>query len=144
MNVLYNNDPYEPGYHFSYAKPGDLPATINGAAFDSGQKGYLDNDSSSGHSDVFQFGVSLSGTGLSVLYNGQTEVTVTLTGSGNSGNNIFAMGRASGEFSYTGFTEGNVGFDNLSISAEVPEPSVLVLLVTGIMGVVVYAWRKRK
>ena len=35
-------------------------------------------------------------------------------------------------------------FDNFTINGPVPEPSALVLLGTGLIGLLCYAWRKRK
>jgi hypothetical protein len=36
----------------------------------------------------------------------------------------------------------NAQFDNFSLTTT-PEPSTIVLLLTGLIGLVVYAWRKR-
>jgi hypothetical protein len=143
VNTLYDDNPFLTGAQYTYA-PGSLPATIGGVAYDTGLKGYLDNDGSSGYTDHFNFGVLLDGTSLSVLYNGQVKKSVTLTGSGNSGANIFQLGRISNETGGSSLTYGNVGFDNLVIQAPVPEPGTMALLTTGLVGLLCYAWRKRK
>ena len=38
----------------------------------------------------------------------------------------------------------NTYWQNLSVTQNVPEPCTLVLLVTGLVGLLCYAWRKRK
>lgn len=40
---------------------------------------------------------------------------------------------------------GHVGFDNVTLdAAAVPEPSLLTLFASGLLGLLAYAWRKRK
>lgn len=43
-----------------------------------------------------------------------------------------------------GSGDGYVSADAVRLTAAVPEPSVLALLVTGLLGLLAYAWRKRK
>ena len=35
-------------------------------------------------------------------------------------------------------------FDDVGISSVVPEPSTIALLTTGLLGLLAYAWRKRR
>jgi hypothetical protein len=44
---------------------------------------------------------------------------------------------------YLSTSSGGIAFDNLSITT-VPEPSTLLLTATGLLGLLAYAWRKRK
>ena len=55
---------------------------------------------------------------------------------------------------YDNWGNGAIGFggdgahdillDNVQVGAPVPEPATVVLLVTGLLGLLAYAWRKRK
>ena len=49
-------------------------------------------------------------------------------------------------FGMAGYDGGASGIvmDNLSSTATVPEPSAIVLVVTGLIGLLAYAWRKRR
>lgn len=63
--------------------------------------------------------------------------STTLTPTGASGDALWlrlAVGTANGE----------AFLDNISASATVPEPTTIVLAVSGIIGLLAYAWRKRK
>jgi hypothetical protein len=69
---------------------------------------------------------------------------VRWTSTGNSFVNPVtqAQAEASGKFSvnYNGL---DMVLDNVGISAAVPEPSTMVILVSGMVGLLAYAWRKR-
>ncbi len=54
----------------------------------------------------------------------------------------FAVGCMEGTFSYNYALKGS--YDNVKLSTVIPEPSTLALLAAGLVGLLAYAWRKRK
>ena len=85
-----------------------------------------------------------SGSALVDFLNADTDdmVTIAIFGSGAVANyNVAYMGQSNTDVS--GGTTGITHSPTLNIS-EVPEPSALVLLTAGLIGLVCYAWRKRK
>jgi hypothetical protein len=75
-----------------------------------------------------------SSTGFSLSINGQTPETVALQHSG------IWSGWRSEQF----FTGTAANFYVSAISAPVPEPGTICLLLTGLLGLLAYAWRMRK
>lgn len=77
------------------------------------------------------------------VYKGTTEVGVNFASAPAPtsflNNSVFAIGAGiAGGFPYTG------SMDNFKIEGTVPEPGTVVLLATGLIGLLCYAWRKRK
>ena len=82
------------------------------------------------------------------VYKGATEVGVPPAPAANAQNpapasflsdSVFAIGPPiAGVYPYTGL------MDNFEIQGTVPEPGSIVLLIIGLIGMLAYAWRKRK
>lgn len=78
------------------------------------------------------------------VYKGATEVGITVASNPAPAsflnNSRFAVGAGvvTGGLPYTGL------MDNFKIEGTVPEPSTCVLVATGLLGLLCYAWRKRK
>ena len=95
---------------------------------------HLNEQSSTANPAVFTRATSTTAAGATsanyALWEGQTSSTLKVT----------LVGKKTGE---TGGTSGNVGLAGIQI-VQVPEPSTVVLLGMGVLGLLAYAWRKRK
>ena len=132
---LYLGNPFNSLVDYcTYGDAYSLPSTYGSGNFDTNHDGRLTSD------EAFQLGVILSGTSLEVQINGLAIETVTLENTGGATSNYFALMR-----NHLGGTEDYMtgAFDNLTLS-NVPEPSALALVVSGLLGLLCYAWRRRK
>ena len=112
---------------------GGLPATYGGQPFDVDQDGWL------GTGEVVTFGMNVVGNTGEVVLNGISQGTFPLVATSGAGATNL-IGLTYGSIDASGMIADGV-WDNIDI-LEIPEPSTLVLLVIGLMGLA-YGYRKR-
>ena len=97
-------NPWTKSTSWSCGPTGSLPTTVNGLPFDANADGRLSGE-------VFKLGATLIGHDLSVLINGQTMLSLTVAGTGNSGHNYVSL--FSNQIGSTGRT--HVYFDDVRV-----------------------------
>ena len=110
-----------------------------------GQATYLGSYTHSTATNIGDLVTLVSGSALVDFLNDDTDDQVTIAIFGDRGvvGNYNAAYMGSDNTDVSGGTTGITHSPTLNIS-EVPEPSALVLLTAGLIGLVCYAWRKRK
>jgi len=135
---LYQENPWSgasgyPGI-INFPGPGVLPQTINGLPFDWNQDGRLD-----GSEETFELSAYLFDQDLSVRINGEAILRFTVAGDGNPGNNYFSVL----ENNWGGTLPTGVYYDNVSLGVAVPEPTTVMLLGIGALGLIGFRLRRK-
>jgi hypothetical protein len=138
--TLYSANPWsgDSGYPdvLNFPSPGTLPQYIGGLPFDLDQDGRL-----GGSEETFQLGAFAVDDQLQVLVNGVTVLSLGLAGKGHVGNNYVSVLKNSWATSGTAV---NPLYDNISVTARVPEPATAMLLGIGTLALAAVGLRRKR